>query len=235
MHMFNFIRRRRPASEPHADDGTVPSATAAVDDDGVLRVENADVKRVQRLPPGQSKAKKWPVLHYGEVPQVDLANFELTVFGAVDRPLKLPWAALQERTRVRVHADMHCVTTWSMLDQTWEGWPLVPLLEEAGVQPAARFLVAHGADAVGRGEGYTTNMPLEYALSPDALLATHCNGVPLTPDHGGPMRLVIPLLYAWKSAKWLRGLEVLVDDRPGFWERNGYHGRANPWTEERYG
>jgi DMSO/TMAO reductase YedYZ molybdopterin-dependent catalytic subunit len=234
MHMFNFLRRRRAASEGLPEEA-LADPVQTVDPDGILRVENVDVQRAQRIPPGQTKAKKWPVLHYGDVPRVDRATWKLDVWGAVENRLTLDWDAVAELPRIRVHADMHCVTTWSRLDQVWEGPSLHALFARAGLRPEARFLVAYGADAVGPGDTYTTNMPLEYALSPDALLATHCNGEPLTPDHGGPIRLVVPLLYAWKSAKWVRGLEVLEDDRPGFWERNGYHDRGDPWREERYG
>jgi len=239
MRMLKFLERlRRDAPSPvqHASAETreaPPSPSTATDADGVRRVVNADVQRERRIPPGQSKAKKWPVLQYGEVPRVDTATWQLRVFGAVEREITLSWDALNALPRIRVHADMHCVTTWTVLDQHWEGVSIHDVLELAEVRDDARFLVAWGADRVGSSERYSTNMPLVDALSPDVLLATHCNGKPLTPEHGGPIRLVVPLLYAWKSAKWVEGLELLTDDRAGFWERNGYHDHGDPWIEER--
>jgi len=232
--MFNFLRRRRPPAESTTESDVLSPPRESVDEDGVPRIDNVDVQRAQCLPPGQSKAKKWPVLHYSEVPKIDLATWDFRVFGCVDTPLHLTWDEMSALPRVRVHADMHCVTSWTVLDQEWEGVSVTALLERAGLRPQARFLLAHGADAVSGGEKYSTNMPLGYVMSPDVVLATACNGQPLTAEHGGPMRLVVPRLYAWKSAKWIRALELLETDRPGFWERNGYNDRGDPWTEERY-
>lgn len=246
MRLFDFMRRRlaaarstpldapSPTAALPSPEAHPPAAREVVDDDGVRRVINGDVQRARRIPPGQSRAKKWPVLQYGETPVVHPSDWRLRVFGAVNRGVTLTWEDLLALPRLRVDADMHCVTSWTVLDQRWEGIALETVLDMAGVSPEARFLVAWGADRVGSSERYSTNMPLEDARSSDVLIATHCNGAPLTVAHGGPVRLVVPLLYAWKSAKWLDGLELLVADRPGFWERNGYHHRGDPWAEQRF-
>ncbi len=188
-----------------------------------------DTNRTTRIPPGQQETRVWPVLHFGGVPRIDVAQHCLRTFGLVDRPLEWSWDAFGALPTVEVVADFHCVTTWSKLDNTWWGVSLRHLADLTGVRPEARYLVAHGA------QGFTTNLPLAEALEEDVLVATHHNGTPLTPEHGWPMRLVVPKLYAWKSAKWLTGLEFLDQDRPGFWEQAGYHQHGDPWTEERFG
>lgn len=231
--MFKLFRRRKPAPAAPAPP-KAPPPVISVGEDGIPVVESGDVQRTVRIPQGQSRARKWPVLDYTGVPDIDMATWDFRVFGDVETPLRFTWDEMQALPRVRVHADMHCVTSWSLLDQIWEGFSVADLLARAGLKPDARFLIAHGADAVGRNENYTTNMPVEFVLSPEALLAVAVNGAPLPPKHGGPMRLVVPRLYAWKSAKWVRALEATVDDRAGFWERNGYHDRGDPWMEERY-
>ncbi len=182
-----------------------------------------------RLPPGQIVTKKWPVLHYGTVPKVDLERWRFQVRGEVDRPFELTWAELQAMPRQETACDIHCVTRWSRYDNVFEGVPVSLLLERAGVRPTAHYVLVHAE------QGYTTNVPLEDLDRPDNLLALHHNGEPLTPEHGGPVRLLIPHLYFWKSAKWVRGFEFLEEDYPGFWEQNGYHMRGDPWAEERYG
>ena len=189
-----------------------------------------DTQREERLPPGQVRTRKWPVLHYGFVPTISLERWKLQIFGLVERPLVFSWREFQELPRVKVYADFHCVTRWSRLDNVWEGVATSEILARAGAKPEARFVVAHGYDS-----GWTTNLPLTDFLADDALLADTHDGEPLTADHGGPCRLVIPRLYAWKSAKWLRGLELVATDRPGYWEQGGYHNRGDPWNEERFG
>ena len=181
-----------------------------------------------RLPPGQVKTDKWPVLHYGSVPRVDLATWELRVDGLVEHSQQFDWEAFQKLPRVKVHSDIHCVTRWSRYDNLWEGVALRELITRAGVQPEGRFVIIHAE------QGFTTNLPLSELLQDDVLLADRHDGEPLTPDHGWPLRLVVPRRYFWKSAKWVRRIEVAGRDAPGFWERNGYHNEADPWREERF-
>ncbi|HYC30985.1 MAG TPA: sulfite oxidase-like oxidoreductase, partial [Gemmatimonadales bacterium] len=175
------------------------------------------------------ETRKWPVLHYGTVPAMDLDRWRFTVIGAVERPVTLSWTELLALPRQETVCDMHCVTRWTRYDNVFEGVPVRLLLERAGVKPEARFVLVHGE------QGYTTNLPLADLDRPANLLALSHNGDPLTPEHGGPVRLLVPHLYLWKSAKWVKGFELLEEDYPGFWEQNGYHMRGDPWAEERYG
>jgi DMSO/TMAO reductase YedYZ molybdopterin-dependent catalytic subunit len=181
-----------------------------------------------RVAPGQSVTTKWPVLHYGSIPRFNPATWDFRVFGLVSTPLTLSHQEFKALPRTSLTADIHCVTAWSRLGVTFEGVPARTVLERAGIGPEARFVMVHAE------QGYETNLPLEYMLANDALLADRADGADLTPDHGWPLRLVIPRLYFWKSAKWVRGVEVMAHDRAGFWERNGYHMRGDPWKEERY-
>ncbi|HUR95654.1 MAG TPA: sulfite oxidase-like oxidoreductase [Gemmatimonadales bacterium] len=192
------------------------------------RVDVRDSGR-PRLPPGQIITQKWPVLHYGSVPSVDLATWRFEVSGTVERPLSLTWNDLLALPQRETACDMHCVTKWSRYDNVFGGVPVQALLERAGVKPEAAFVLVHAA------EDYTTNLPLADLDRPANLLATSHNGEPLTPEHGGPVRLLVPHLYLWKSAKWVTGFQLLQEDYPGFWEQNGYHMRGDPWREERYG
>ena len=182
-----------------------------------------------RVPPGQILTTKWPVLHYGNVPRVDTATWTFTVSGLVARPFSISYDELVALPRTTVVCDMHCVTTWSRLDNTFEGVAVQLLLERAGVQQAAGYCVVFAE------QGFTTNLPLSDLDRPENLIALKWGGEWLTPEHGSPARLLVPQLYLWKSAKWVRGLELLEDDMPGFWEQNGYHMRGDPWKEERYG
>ena len=182
-----------------------------------------------RLPPGQYLTKKWPVLHAGEVPDVDLATWTLEVTGEVEEPLSLSYDGLRQLPATEVTTDIHCVTRWSRLDNGFEGVPVQRLLERAGVQPDARYCLVTAE------QGFTTNLPLSDLDRPDNLIALKWGGEWLAPEHGWPARLLVPHLYLWKSAKWVRGFELLDQDMPGFWEQNGYHMRGDPWREERYG
>ena len=182
-----------------------------------------------RLPPGQIVTRKWPVLHYGTVPTVDLATWRFKVSGAVERPFELGWEELNALPKREVACDIHCVTRWSRYDNVFGGVPVQELLGRAGVTAGGRFALVHAE------HGYTTNLPLEDLDRPDNLLALTHDGEPLPPEHGGPVRLLVPHLYFWKSAKWVRGFEILEEDYPGFWEQNGYHMRGDPWAEERFG
>ncbi|HEV8671750.1 MAG TPA: sulfite oxidase-like oxidoreductase [Candidatus Limnocylindria bacterium] len=181
-----------------------------------------------RVPPGQYLTEKWPVLHYGPVPPFNPKTWDFRVFGNVENEVKLNWEEFQKLDQTAVQADMHCVTTWSRLDQKWEGIPFRRIVELAKPLPDAKFVISHCE------YGFTANVPIEATQGDDVLIALRANGAPLAPEHGYPARLVIPKLYAWKSAKWLRGIEFSATDKPGFWERNGYHNRGDPWTEERY-
>jgi DMSO/TMAO reductase YedYZ molybdopterin-dependent catalytic subunit len=184
--------------------------------------------REPRLPPGQVRTDKWPVLHYGSVPKIDLATWDFKVFGLVERPLRWTWDDFQRLPRVRVRNDIHCVTRWSRFDNEWQGVAVREVLARAMVKPEAAFVVAHAE------QGFTANLPLTELVHDDVLLADKHDGVDLTPEHGWPLRLVVASRYFWKSAKWIRGLELVDSDRPGFWEQNGYHNQADPWREERF-
>jgi DMSO/TMAO reductase YedYZ molybdopterin-dependent catalytic subunit len=182
-----------------------------------------------RLPPGQYLTDKWPVLHAGTVPDVDLATWDFTVSGEVEEPLRLTWDELLALPATDVSVDIHCVTRWSRFDTTFKGVHWRTLAERARPKLSAQFVVAHAE------QGFTANLPLDAIEAEDVLIAYEADGAPLTADHGWPLRLMVPSRYFWKSAKWLRGLELTSDDRPGFWERYGYHNGADPWTEQRYG
>jgi DMSO/TMAO reductase YedYZ molybdopterin-dependent catalytic subunit len=183
----------------------------------------------RRLPPGQIITRKWPVLHFGTVPAVDLAAWRFEVYGAVEQPVSLSWAELQALPRQRTLCDIHCVTRWSRYDNAFEGVPVREILVRARPRASAGFVLVHAEN------GFTTNLPLADLDRPANLLATTHDGEPLPREHGGPVRLLVPHLYFWKSAKWVRGFELLEEDYPGFWEQNGYHMRGDPWAEERYG
>ena len=181
-----------------------------------------------RVPPGQYVTEKWPVLHYGSVPRVDLATWDFKVWGDVENPFTLTWDEFKQLPRKTVHTDVHCVTRWSRLDMDFSGVPIQEVLQRARLRPSARFVVAHAE------QGYTANLPLEVLDDDDVLLADEADGKPLEPEHGYPLRLVVPKRYFWKSAKWIRGLQFLPQDQLGFWERYGYNNNADPWKEERF-
>ena len=194
-------------------------------------IVSPDTHRANRIPPGQTRTKKWPVLDASGTPALNLADWRLEVDGLLAKPLKFTWAEFQQLPRVKVFADFHCVTRWSRLGNVWEGVSTRHLIDLAGgFKPEAKFVVAHGYDY-----GWTTNLPLDHFLAEDALVAIKHDGEDLTPEHGGPARLMVPQLYAWKSAKWLGALELVDKDRAGFWERNGYHMLGDPWKEQRFG
>jgi DMSO/TMAO reductase YedYZ molybdopterin-dependent catalytic subunit len=159
---------------------------------------------------------------------VDLASWDFKVFGQVDRPMRWTYEEFERLPRVRVQNDIHCVTRWSRFDNVWEGVAARELLKQVTPKPDARFVIIHAE------QGYTTNLPLAELLRDDVLLADTHDGEPLSPEHGWPLRLVVPHRYFWKSAKWVRGFELVANDQPGFWEQNGYHNDADPWAEERF-
>jgi DMSO/TMAO reductase YedYZ molybdopterin-dependent catalytic subunit len=182
-----------------------------------------------RIPPGQYYTDKWPVLHAGSVPRVDLASWDFRVFGLIREPIRLSFDQLIELGAQEQDSDIHCVTRWTKLGMPWKGVPMKAVLDAVQPLDSARFVIAHSE------QGYTANMPIEVIQADDVMLAYEAEGKPLEPEHGYPLRLLVPSRYFWKSAKWLRGLEFSDTDRPGFWEGYGYHNDADPWHEERYG
>jgi len=202
--------------------------------------EEEKFKQEGRLPPGQALTKKFPVLHYGPVPRFDPATWDFRVWGEVETPLRLTWQQFSELPRTKLVMDIHCVTRWSKFDTEWEGVAVKTLVDLGllKIKPGAAFVVEHAE------YGFTTNIPLEVALAENFLMATHYDGIPITPDHGAPLRGVVGAIagrddlktpYFWKGAKWLRGLEFTKEDKPGFWEQAGYHNDADVWKEERFG
>lgn len=194
-------------------------------------IVSPDTRRANRVPPGQSRTKKWPILDASGAPRITLDRWELKVWGLVNQPVQWNWNKFTQLEKTKVFADFHCVTRWSRLGNIWEGVSTRKIVELCGgLKPEAKFVLAHGCDY-----GWTTNMPLDEFLAEDALVAWSHDGEDLSIEHGGPARLIVPRLYAWKSAKWLGGLEFLSHDEAGFWERNGYHMNGDPWREERFG
>src|SRR5258708_34701798 len=181
-----------------------------------------------RLPPGQSLTLKWPVLHYGSVPRFDPATWDFRVTGLVEHPQRFTWGEFNRLARSDHTSDFHCVTRWSRFDNRWTGVAMREILSRAKPLQNAKYVLVHAE------QGFTANVPLADLDREDVLLATHHDGEPLTADHGYPLRLIVPQLYAWKSVKWVRSLEFLEKDNPGFWEQNGYHMRGDPFREERF-
>jgi len=186
------------------------------------------MKQAGRLPPGQSLTLKWPVLYYGSVPAFEPGTWDFRVYGLVTTLLRFSWGEFNALPKVERTSDFHCVTRWSRFDNHWQGVSVQELLRRADPKPNAAYVLVHAE------QGYTANIPLGDLDQAETLLATHHDGAPLTPDHGFPLRLIVPHLYAWKSVKWVRSLELLDHDEPGFWEQNGYHMYGDPWKEERY-
>ena len=194
-------------------------------------IVSPDTRRPHRVPAGQSRTRKWPILDASGAPRINLVQWEFKVWGLVNHAMKWNWKEFMQLPSVKVFADFHCVTRWSRLGNLWEGVSVRKIVELCGgLAPEAKFAMAYGYDY-----GWTTNMPLSDLLAEDALVAFTHDGERLTPEHGGPARLIVPRLYAWKSAKWVGGLEFLNHDEAGFWERNGYHMHGDPWKEERFG
>ena len=182
-----------------------------------------------RLPPGQYLTEKWPVLHAGTVPNTDLATWDFRVFGEVESPITLSWEEFTALPTREITTDIHCVTRWSRFDTSFKGVHWSELAKVVKPKSSARYVLAHAE------QDFTANVPLAALEDEEAMLAYEADGEPLSPEHGWPLRLVIPKRYFWKSAKWLRGIELLDHDEPGFWERLGYHNEADYWKEERYG
>ena len=213
--------------DPKLQDNAIPAPDGLPSD----VIISPDTRRPQRIPPGQSRTKKWPVLDASGPPRIDLESYSIRLDGLVESPMQWTLKEFQELPRVKVFADFHCVTRWSRLGNLWEGVSVRELINLAGgLKSEARYVLAYGYDS-----GWTTNLPVDEFLTDDALIALTHDGEPISVAHGGPVRLIVPRLYAWKSAKWLAGIEILPYDKPGFWERNGYHMHGDPWTEERFG
>jgi DMSO/TMAO reductase YedYZ molybdopterin-dependent catalytic subunit len=187
-----------------------------------------EMRAAKRLPPGQSLTLKWPVLHYGSVPHFNSEKWDLQVRGLVSEAQKWSWAEFKALPRYESVSDFHCVTRWSKFDNKWKGVAFREIMKLARPMPEANFVLVHGE------QGYTANVPLADLDREYVLLATHHDGQPLTEDHGGPLRLIVPHLYAWKSVKWVRAIEFLNHDTPGFWEQNGYHMYGDPFKEQRF-
>jgi DMSO/TMAO reductase YedYZ molybdopterin-dependent catalytic subunit len=184
-----------------------------------------DTRRENRLPPGQSRTKKWPVLDAHGTPDIDLSAWSFAVDGLVEDPQTWSLDEFMQLPAVRVYSDFHCVTRWSRLDNVWSGVATSELARIVGVKPEAKFVLALASDY-----GWTTNIPLDFFLKDDALFAWSHDGAPIPLEHGGPVRLIVPQLYAWKSAKWVKGITFLATDEAGYWEQGGYHMRGDPWV-----
>lgn len=193
------------------------------------RNDQAKAAYQDKLPPGQSVTLKWPVLHVGSIPRFDPATWDFYIWGAVKQPKRFTWPEFSSLPMKEQVSDMHCVTHWSKFDSRFEGIPVHEVMKHVELLPEANYVLVHCHG------GYTTNLPLKEFLGDDVMFVLKYEGQPLAPEHGYPVRLLVPQLYLWKSAKWVNGLEFLVEDRPGFWENYGYHNHGDPWQEERYG
>ncbi len=183
-----------------------------------------------RVPPGQVVTRKFPVLHYGSVPNYPaLESWDFRVWGLVENPVTLTWQQLMELPQTEITTDIHCVTRWSKLDTRWTGVSFREIAKLVRPTEDAKFVLAHAEN------NFTANIPLDVLMDEDVLLAHNFDGKPLEPEHGYPLRMLVPKRYFWKSAKWLRGLQFMAEDKPGFWEDAGYHMNGDPWKEERYG
>lgn len=207
-----YIEAKQKWAEKQQARGVVPRAVATTD----------------RLPPGQKLTASFPVLDLGVQPEIPLPEWQLTLGGLVERPTALSWQEFTTLPQVEDTSDFHCVTTWSRYDCRWRGVAFTTLFELVQPKPDARYVYFTSFD------GYSTNVPLASCLDGDVLVATHFDGLPLTREHGGPARVIIPKLYAWKGAKFVSGISFLAHDKPGFWELRGYSNTADPWKEERY-
>lgn len=190
-------------------------------------MKNQDIQK--RLPPGQRLARKLPVLHAGRIPDISLAQWKFTASGLVKNKLSLNFEQIRGLPATKITCDIHCVTRWSLLDTRWEGVPAKEILDMAQPESNARYALIHAEN------DFTTNLPLDLLYEKDVIFAYKYEGKSLTPEHGWPLRLVVPQRYFWKSAKWVTGIELIEHDTPGYWEKHGYHMEGDPWKEERYG
>jgi DMSO/TMAO reductase YedYZ molybdopterin-dependent catalytic subunit len=195
----------------------------------IRRIISPDTLKPDRVPPGQHLTDKWPVLHYGSVPKIDVKKWSFKITGLVEKERILTYEEFTALPMVEVFSDIHCVTTWSRLNNTWEGISALVIKDLVKIKDDAKYVMVEGAG------GFTTNLPSDDFFQEDVLFVLKWEGKPLTAEHGGPVRLVVPRLYFWKSAKWVTGLRFMAENEPGFWERAGYHMHGDPWREERYG
>lgn len=219
---FNLFRKSSSRKNGKSDE----YIKSVLDDDDV--VISPDTQRDSRIPPGQKEIQNWPVLHAGSVPKMDTSQWKFRIWGLVEEEKEFSFKEFMALPKVKVFSDIHCVTTWSKLNNLWEGISTSTLKEQVKILPEAGFVLVHASG------NFTTNLSLEEFFKDDVLLATKYNGKTLTKEHGYPLRLIVPQLYFWKSAKWVTGLEFLEEDKRGFWESNGYHNHGDPWKEERY-
>jgi DMSO/TMAO reductase YedYZ molybdopterin-dependent catalytic subunit len=213
-----------PSEEEFYQEGEAPSPESI---DSQVIVSPDTRRSADRVPPGQTRTRKWPVLDAHGTPEVDLENWRFTASGLVKNSLSLSLEEFMAQPSVRVFADFHCVTRWSRLGNIWTGVPTQHIANQVGIDPEAKFVSIGAYD-----QGWTTNVPIENFLANDSLFAWLHDGEPLPADHGGPVRLIIPGLYAWKSAKWVNSVTFLKNDKAGYWEDGGYHMRGNPWVGE---
>jgi len=192
------------------------------------KIISPDTKRENRVPPGQTLTDKWPILHYGNVPSINTDNWTFTISGLVEEERTLNWKEFISLPKVQVFSDIHCVTKWSKLDNLWWGVSTSTIKHLVEIKPEGKFVIIHCYG------GFTTNLTLEDFFQYDVLFALTHDGNILTAEHGYPVRLIVPRLYLWKSAKWVSGIRFVSEDEPGFWETNGYHNHGDPWLEERY-
>lgn len=214
---------------PFGDEKYQGGAPPTPDEQAPDVIISPDTRRADRIPPGQSRTRRWPVLDAYGPPQIDLANWRLEIFGSVEKTAVFTWDEFLQLPKAKVFSDFHCVTRWSRLGNLWEGVATTELVKHCGLKPETRYVLLHAYD-----NGWTTNLPLEAFLAEDALLAYQHDGAPIPLEHGGPVRAIIPQLYAWKSAKWVRGIEFLSQDQAGYWENGGYHMNGDPWREQRF-
>ncbi len=191
-------------------------------------IVSSDTERENRVPPGQHLLERWPVLHHGSVPEIDEKAWKFKLSGLVEREAVFTFEEFMAFPRVDVMSDIHCVTRWSRLNNTWEGVSTSEIKDRVSILPEAKYVMVHGA------QGFSTNLLLDDFFSEDVLFAVKHDGKDLTAEHGAPVRLVVPKLYFWKSAKWVTGVEFMAENKPGFWESKGYHMHGDPWKEERY-
>ena len=220
--LFSGIKKNMKGEEPLTEE----NINKILADKNIIISE--DTRRENRIPPGQHEIKTWPVLHAGGVQNIDTSKWKFKIFGLVDEEKELNYNDFMSLPKTRVFSDIHCVTTWSKLNNLWEGISSSIIKELVTILPEAKYVMIHASG------NFTTNLSIEDFFEPDVLFAAKHNENSITSKHGAPVRLVVPKLYFWKSAKWVTGIEFMTEDKPGFWESNGYHMRGDPWKEERY-
>ena len=220
--LFGGIKKKMKGEDPLTEE----KINEILADKSIIISE--DTKRENRIPPGQHETKAWPVLHAGGVQNIDTSNWKFKIFGLVEEEKELNYGEFMSLPKTKVYSDIHCVTTWSKLNNLWKGVSSSAVKELVNILPEAKYVMVHASG------NFTTNLPIKDFFEADVLFATAHNESPISSKHGAPIRLVVPKLYFWKSAKWVTGVEFMAEDKPGFWEANGYHMHGDPWKEERY-